>query len=210
MLKSTISPESLRRGEELFRIGQLAVKEAQEENRRLGIPNVYSINGTLYYELRNGDLSPKNQDDGNASSVSRRELMRKLVHEHRIRSVADYAEQLVAEALNGTREENRNAKGFDLIAPGLGRVEVKFRQLPKNGRLEERVSLKQTKQYGFDYLAVVILQPDFRVKGAVVVPYKEAWRIIEASPYKRISFSQACSCNGAINITREVDVAAQK
>ena len=40
-----------------MRIGGRAVHEAQEENRRLGIPNVYSINGILYYELPNGELS---------------------------------------------------------------------------------------------------------------------------------------------------------
>ncbi len=57
MLKTTISEEALRKGEELERIGSAAVRAAQEENRRLGIPNVYSINGILYYELPNGELS---------------------------------------------------------------------------------------------------------------------------------------------------------
>jgi hypothetical protein len=57
MLKPTISEEALRKGEELERIGNAAVHAAQEENRRLGIPNVYSINGILYYEMPNGELS---------------------------------------------------------------------------------------------------------------------------------------------------------
>ena len=57
MLKPTISEEALRKGEEFERIGNAAVKAAQEENRRLGIPNVYFINGILYYELPNGELS---------------------------------------------------------------------------------------------------------------------------------------------------------
>jgi hypothetical protein len=57
MLKPTISEEALRKGEELERIGNAAVHAALEENRRLGIPNVYSINGILYYELLNGELS---------------------------------------------------------------------------------------------------------------------------------------------------------
>ncbi|MEX2091360.1 MAG: hypothetical protein WD971_01720 [Pirellulales bacterium] len=55
--KTTISSEALSKGEEIERIGQRAVHEAQEENRRLGIPNVYSINGVLYWELPNGELS---------------------------------------------------------------------------------------------------------------------------------------------------------
>ena len=57
MLKSKISQEALKKGEELFRIGQEAVQEAQEENRRRGIPNVYSFNGVLYWELPDGTLS---------------------------------------------------------------------------------------------------------------------------------------------------------
>jgi hypothetical protein len=42
---------------EYIRLGNRAAHAAQEENRRLGIPNVYSINGILYYELPNGELS---------------------------------------------------------------------------------------------------------------------------------------------------------
>jgi hypothetical protein len=33
------------------------VRKAQEESRRLGVPNVYSINGTIYYERPDGTLS---------------------------------------------------------------------------------------------------------------------------------------------------------
>lgn len=32
---------------ELIRIGNLAVREAQQRNRQLGIPNWYSLNGRL-------------------------------------------------------------------------------------------------------------------------------------------------------------------
>ncbi len=35
---------------------RVAVREAQEESRRLGVPNVYSFNGRIYYELPNGDI----------------------------------------------------------------------------------------------------------------------------------------------------------
>ena len=42
---------------ELLRIGNRAVKRAQEENRKKGIPNVYDINGHRYYELPNGELT---------------------------------------------------------------------------------------------------------------------------------------------------------
>jgi hypothetical protein len=71
MPKTTISEEALRKGEELERIGNRGVRKAQEENRRLGIPNVYSINGILYYELPNGELSredPYSQAQNSASA----------------------------------------------------------------------------------------------------------------------------------------------
>ena len=42
---------------ELLRIGNRAVKRAQEENRKKGIPNVYDFNRHLYYELPNGELT---------------------------------------------------------------------------------------------------------------------------------------------------------
>lgn len=42
---------------DMLQIGNRAVKRAQEENRKKGIPNVYDINGHLYYELPNGELT---------------------------------------------------------------------------------------------------------------------------------------------------------
>ena len=57
MLKAAISEAALRKAEALDRIGNRAVRAAQEQNRRLGIPNVYSINGILYYELPSGELT---------------------------------------------------------------------------------------------------------------------------------------------------------
>jgi hypothetical protein len=70
---STLSDIVLRKGEEIDRIGNHAVQSAQEENRRLGIPNVYSINGVLYWELADGTLSRtdpyENQSNGKDSNA---------------------------------------------------------------------------------------------------------------------------------------------
>ncbi len=52
--------ETYRKSVELQRIGNSAVHKAQEESRRLGVPNVYSQNGKLYFELPNGELTLKN------------------------------------------------------------------------------------------------------------------------------------------------------
>jgi len=43
----TVKTETLRKAAELQRIGNRAVKKAQEENRKLGIPNWYSIDGVI-------------------------------------------------------------------------------------------------------------------------------------------------------------------
>jgi len=43
----TISETTLRKSIEFQRIGNRAVHRAQEESRRLGVPNWYSINGKI-------------------------------------------------------------------------------------------------------------------------------------------------------------------
>ena len=57
MNQDELNPETYKRTRELLRIGNRAVKRAQEENRKRGIPNVYSYNGHIYYELPNGELT---------------------------------------------------------------------------------------------------------------------------------------------------------
>lgn len=47
--KSHLSAETYAKIDDLVRIGSVAVANAQEESRRLGVPNVYSINGRIYY-----------------------------------------------------------------------------------------------------------------------------------------------------------------
>lgn len=40
-----------------LQLGNKAVHKAQEENRKLGLPNIYSKNGTTYYELPDGTIT---------------------------------------------------------------------------------------------------------------------------------------------------------
>ncbi|MEX0685322.1 MAG: hypothetical protein WD267_01835 [Balneolales bacterium] len=42
---------------ELTKLGNRGMKKAQEENHKLGLPNVYSKNGTIYYQLSNGKIT---------------------------------------------------------------------------------------------------------------------------------------------------------
>lgn len=41
---------------EFLRIGNDAVHSAQEENRKLGIPNVYGINDKIIFEMPDGSI----------------------------------------------------------------------------------------------------------------------------------------------------------
>ncbi|MBM3318161.1 MAG: hypothetical protein FJY75_09975 [Candidatus Eisenbacteria bacterium] len=45
-------------------IFQRAVRKAQEENRRLGIPNVYEGDDKLIFELPNGELTTIDPETG--------------------------------------------------------------------------------------------------------------------------------------------------
>lgn len=54
---------------ELQRIGNRAVREAQMENHRLGVPSVYSRNGKLYYELPDSTLTEKDPFEQNVSNT---------------------------------------------------------------------------------------------------------------------------------------------
>lgn len=45
---------------EFNRIGNEAVKKAQEENRQKGIPNAYFFNGSIIYELPDGTITKEN------------------------------------------------------------------------------------------------------------------------------------------------------
>jgi len=42
------------------KIGSEAVRKAQMENLKNGIPNVYSKNGTLYFQLPNLEITTEN------------------------------------------------------------------------------------------------------------------------------------------------------
>lgn len=66
MKTSKITDEVRQRAAEMQRIGKIAVRKARDENRKRGIPNVNSLNGTLSYELPDGTItseSPFKEDD---------------------------------------------------------------------------------------------------------------------------------------------------
>lgn len=65
MRQDELSLETYKQAREFLRIGNRAAKRAQEENRKKGIPNVYSFNGHIYYELPNGELTKEDPFEEN-------------------------------------------------------------------------------------------------------------------------------------------------
>ena len=59
-MKDRLKLETYELSAEFKRIGNEAVREAQERNRKNGIPNVYSLNGKMIFELPNGEITTKN------------------------------------------------------------------------------------------------------------------------------------------------------
>ena len=57
MAKRAFASSYRDRMREYLRIGNIAVREAQEKSRRMGVPNVYCYHGVIYYELPDGSLS---------------------------------------------------------------------------------------------------------------------------------------------------------
>jgi hypothetical protein len=61
--KVKLKPETYEKALEYQRIGNAAVREAQAENHRLGLPNIYSRNGRIIYEMPDGEIIVK--ENGN-------------------------------------------------------------------------------------------------------------------------------------------------
>ena len=66
-MKQTVKlkAETYEKALEYQRIGNRAVREAQAENHRLGLPNIYWRNGRIIYEMPNGDLIVKDKPEDN-------------------------------------------------------------------------------------------------------------------------------------------------
>ena len=60
--ESKISLETYQQTMEIVRIGNKAVRQTQAENRRLGLPNIYSRDKKLIYEMPDGKIIIKESE----------------------------------------------------------------------------------------------------------------------------------------------------
>ena len=70
MSKKELKASTYQQANMLKRIGSREARKAQEENRRRGIPNAYSIGGRIIYEMPSGEFTTDNpfEDDEAVSS----------------------------------------------------------------------------------------------------------------------------------------------
>ena len=64
--------DTFQKVDELMRVCRSAVRKAQAESRRLGVANVYSFDGQLYYELPNGEYSRNRPPSAKSTGRSQR------------------------------------------------------------------------------------------------------------------------------------------
>ena len=121
--------------------------------------------------------------------------VRRKLSEYGIRDESGYAEMLVAEALNGKRHSSGVEKGSDLLAPEFGRVEVRSRTLPLDGRNEARLNLPAKKRDGFDWFAGIVFNSDLTINHAFLLPHDEAWECASKNRRNDVTLKNAELCS---------------
>lgn len=96
------------------------------------------------------------------------ELKRRKIVRTENAPAGDYAEYLVCKALGGTLAPN-SERSFDLTAPERGRIQVKCRITDPSGA-NPRTQLSPFRSFDFDLAAIVLLNADYSVGRAVLVP----------------------------------------
>ena len=128
---------------------------------------------------------------------------RERLAKYRIRDTGDYAEILVAKALCAERNTSGVQKGYDLLCKKRGRIEVRCRVLPRDGRNEDRLEIPKAKINGFDVFAGVLFDADLSVIGGFTLPHGETIALASAGneKYLRIPFHRGVVHPKATNIT---------
>lgn len=127
---------------------------------------------------------------------------RKALERHAVRDTGDYAEVLVAEALNACRNTNGVMKGFDVLCETRGKIEVRSRTLPRDGRNEDRLGIPQAKVNGFSVLAGVLFNSDLTIRGGFLLPHNDAIALSSKQKFLRIPFSVGAAHPHAQDITQ--------
>ncbi len=96
------------------------------------------------------------------------ELKRRNIVRTENAPAGDYAEYLICKALGGILAPN-SERSFDVTAPSWGRIQVKCRVADGSGA-NPRSQLSPFRSFDFDFAAIVLLNADYSVHRAVLVP----------------------------------------
>ena len=142
---------------------------------------------------------------GLSSLLSRYIAVLRELRPYGIESPADVAEYLFEQALGGKRTK-RGKKRHDIVVNKLGRVQVKARCLPSDGRKERRLHLGNMNRSSCDYLGAVIFTCDLHVHRAVLVPADAVWRLIEehTDPEKKVQFDLLAALPRSVEMTERL------
>ena len=126
---------------------------------------------------------------------------RDALRPYRIGNTGDYAEVLVADALSAVRNESGVTTGFDVVCARLGKIEVRSRTLPSDGRGEDRLEIPKKKIGKFMTFAGVLFASDISVIGGFLLPHDDAIELAGKQKYFRIPFSIGRAHVRAIDIS---------
>jgi hypothetical protein len=136
------------------------------------------------------------------------ELMQQLVkaraqlETHGVRDSGQYAELLVCSALNAQRNRSGVQKGFDIRCTANGRVEVRSRTLPSDGRNETRLEIPKKKVGHFDCFAGILFNSDISVLAGFLLPHDAAVALAGKQKFLRIPFEIGARHPEARDITK--------
>lgn len=97
------------------------------------------------------------------------ELRKRRVTRSSNSPIADYAEQLVCNALS-LRRASPSEKGYDAVDEGGARYEIKARRYTAHARATHFSPVRDLKSEHFHYFVGVLFEEDFTVREALVLP----------------------------------------
>jgi len=132
------------------------------------------------------------------SKVTR--LQGELLRDEKIGHPDWYAEMLVCAALDGQLALTNNPD-YDINCKKYGKVQVKCR-VNGTGGTQNRTNFKRYKEGAFDHAAIVIFESDYRIKGAVILPFSTIVSIIR--PAGHVTWQDASTHQNSVDIKSEL------
>jgi hypothetical protein len=120
--------------------------------------------------------------------------------------VADIAELIVVRAL-GLTQAKRSMKGYDAVDAAGKRYEIKGRRITAHNGSRMLSAIRDCESAHFDYLAGVLFNEDFSLRGACLVPFNI---VLDRSTYRKHTNAHIFELKDELwHMTGVVDVTCQ-